>query len=371
MFDLLILCSVGLEKVTIKELKKLDIKSSKIKGGMIKARCPIDKLYKINLSVRTAERVLIIIGEFIAENFDDLYEKTYRLNWEDYIYDNSKVVIDKLRSSNSKLFALTSIQSVIQKAIYEKLTSYYKKSSMEESGSIQKVRVYIFKDKVTVGLDISGEPLHKRGYRKLIGKAPMKETIAAGLILLSDWNDFSIPLFDPFCGSGTIPIEAMMYAMNYPVNINRSFSLENLKIHEADKFNRIKKDLLEKVDYNIRPYIFGSDIEKSNIEISEKNYESLKIDKKIIFKTFDFKDLYPSTNKVGIFVTNAPFGERIGDKKAAIEIYKEISKFLVKFKGWEFCIFSSEKDTSKYLNKKYKTMNEIQNGIIKSYFFRF
>lgn len=361
--------SIGMENVLKNEIKDLGYKILNISDGMITYEGEMKDVYISNLCLRTAERVMIEMGEFKAENFDELFDNIYAIDWQDYIDHETTVVIDKLRSRMSKLFALSTIQSVAQKAIFKKLMNMYDLKNMNKTNKKVNIRIYIKKDTVKVALDTSGEPLHKRGYRKLISEAPMKETIAAGLILASKWDKKS-NLYDPFCGSGTIPIEAYLIAKSIPPGIRRNFDFEKLDKFNKREFEKIKIELMSKIEKKYINYIFGSDTDEKMIETSMKNAEYWGA-ADLNFVKNDFKKVdYSKKSYKNFVITNPPFGIRIGDEKNAINIYRELQKIRYASKNTEIYLFSSSSDLKTKGFKDIKTVLEIQNGKVKSYLYK-
>lgn len=373
-YKILILTSIGLEKTCIKEIQSYDIKNIKIiRKGMLQTEINLNYIYDLLLKIKTAERIYILLSEFKALSFDELYNELYKINWKDYIYSDNNIIIDKVRSNNSKLYSLRDIQSVSQKAIFNKIMDSYSIKKLSLKNEIIKIRIYINNNQVFVALDICGNPLHKRNYRKYISVAPLKETIASGIVHLSNWDSNSI-LIDPFCGSGTILIEALLKELNYPVNSNRKLDLEKLKIHQNDLYIKRKKTYLENIDFDKKFNIYGFDIDINNIDTAIRNYNTLSFSSKnkyISFKVSDFKNLNNHYSKKGYIITNPPFGERIGNKESSELIYKNFNKLINEFNKWNIFVFSSHKNLERFIKRKCLNKHFIQNGKISTYLYHF
>ncbi|UYP00522.1 class I SAM-dependent RNA methyltransferase [Oceanotoga sp. DSM 15011] len=357
---LVALFNAGLEKLVKNELKSNGINSMENSRGMIFFDGDLDLIYKLNLNSRLIEKILICVGEFKAETYDELFDNIYSLNWSDFIKKDDGVIINKISSKRSKLFSEKTIQSIVQKAIYKKLMDKYSLNYIQENSKIN-IRIYSFKDNFMILLDTTGIPLSKRGYRKLISQAPLKETLAASLLFFSHWKR-KYPLYDPFCGSGTIPIEAASYAFNIPPGINRNFDFSLLKNFDADLFNIIKKDLKGKINTSYEINIFGSDKEQHMIETSFKNSEYYEINDKINFYKCSMEEIRNKGFDFGYVISNPPYGERYRDSNYAIKIYEQMRFFHKEFKNWNYCFITSRDDFEKHFNLKATFKKGISNG---------
>lgn len=297
----------GIEAVTKRELNKiLGIEDLAALNGRISFDGGVEEIAKCNLLLRTGNRVEIILGGFKAETFDDLFEGIKEIPFEDYISVDGKILVSA-KSVQSKLFAYSAIQSISKKAICERLCQKYGLNGLEETGARYKVEVALLKDYVTVTLDTSGDGLHRRGYRGLVGDAPLKETLAAALIMLSVWNK-SRPLADLFCGSGTIPIEACMIALNIPCGRNGSFDFLSWKGFDCGEFARIREDAESKILWNEEVRISGFDIDEKQISLARKHAKIAGVDGYIHFQRGDMRD-FSSRFSHGIIISNPPYGE--------------------------------------------------------------
>lgn len=363
-------CHFGLEAVLKKEITDLGYEISQVEDGRVSFYGDASAVCRANMFLRTAQRVLWKVAEFKAVTFDELFEKTKAIPWEDYIPQNGKFWVMKANSVKSALFSPSDIQSIIKKAMVERLKQTYKVNWFDESGEEYPLRVFLMKDRVTIALDTTGESLHKRGYRHLTSKAPITETLAAALIMMTPWNKDRI-LVDPFCGSGTFPIEAAMIAANIAPGMNRSFLAEgwtNLikrkSWYEAsDEANSLVKDDVE-VD------IQGYDIDGAIVKAARENAREAGVDHLIHFQQRAVKDLnHPK--KYGFIITNPPYGERIEEKKNLPALYREIGEAYSRLDSWSMYMITAYEDAQQYIGRKADKNRKIYNGMMKTYFYQF
>ena len=355
MNNLVALCPVGAEKILGNELKHLGYKLAGNKPGRVFFTGDDDALYRTNLCLRTADRIFLQMAVYPAQDFDQLFEGVYSVNWQDFFKKDTKVVVDKVRCYKSKLNSEHAIQGIVQKAIYKKLCDKWHMYSMPETGSEQTVRIYMDEDQAMVLLDLSGLPLHKRGYRVDGGIAPIRETVAAVLLQEMMWRR-KTPLHDPFCGSGTIAIEAALYAYNVAPGFGRRFALETLSIYNEKRVREIRQKEAEQIRTDVEVRITGSDIDNAAVARAKKNAEyacvtagralqSIGSDAKVMRPDFiqaDFAELSAPYDS-GLILCNPPYGERIGDEQQAEELYKNMQELWNNFRGWEFGIITSHK----------------------------
>lgn len=363
-------CHFGLEAVLKKEIIDLGYEIVKVEDGKVTYTGDENTCARANMFLRTTERVLLKVGTFKAETFEELFEKTKALPWEKFIPKDGKFWVTKASSINSKLFSPSDIQSIMKKAIVEKLKTVYRVDWFEESGSSYPIRVTIRKDEVTVGIDTSGESLHKRGYRKLTSKAPITETLAAALIMLTPWNKDRI-LVDPFCGSGTIPIEAAMIGAKIAPGIARTFLAEqwsNLFSNRIWAEARSEAKDMEQRDISMN--IQGYDIDGEIIKAARQNAKLAGVDHLIHFQQKPLSEL-SSSKKYGFIITNPPYGERLEEKAAMPALYKEIGKVFGALDTWSYYIITSYEDAQKYIGRKADKNRKIYNGMIKTYFYQY
>lgn len=363
-------CHFGMEAVLKREIYNLGYEILQVEDGRVTFEGDFEALCRANVFLRTAERVLLCVGRFHAETFDELFEATKALAWEDYIPGDGKFWVKKASTTKSKLFSSSDIQSIVKKAIVERLKEKYRMSWFDETGSAYPLRVFIFKDEVTVALDTTGESLHKRGYRRQAGVAPVSETLAASLILLSPWHKERI-LVDPFCGSGTFPIEAAMIGANIAPGINRVFTAQEWGHFLPKKFwYEANEEAQDFIDHEVRMDIQGYDIDNDVIRIARENAKAAGVDHLIHFQQRAVKDL-SHPKKYGFIISNPPYGERLEEKSALPALYKEIGEACQKLDSWSCFLLTSYEETEKYFGKKADKMRKIYNGMIKTYLYQF
>jgi putative N6-adenine-specific DNA methylase len=379
------LCAVGAEKAVSNELRKLDLKVDDSLYGRVRFKADTAGLYRALLALRAADRVLLEIAFFKAADFDSLFEGTAAAEWERLVPKGMGLKVAKVRSNRSQLKAETSIQSIVHKAAAQRLCGKYRLNRLPEDGKSAELRVYIEKDMVSLLVDLCGEPLFKRGYRSEGGTAPLRETTAASMLLLSGWKR-KFPLYDPFCGSGTILIEAAMYAWDMAPGLGRQFTLEDLLI--ADK--KIEKDthdeLRTKIDFSRLVRIAGSDEDPRSVSIAASNAERLRdiaegrapqkgirpSDRTPIeLKTIPMREARAPFPDTGYLVTNPPYGKRLGDQSQAEKTYGEMAGQAERFPGWKLALITDHSGFESFFGKKADSCREISNGAIPSYFFQY
>lgn len=369
-FELIVPCHFGLEAVMKKEILDLGYEVSQVEDGRVTFIGDAEAICRANIFLRTTERVLLKVGSFHAETFEDLFQGTRAIPWEEYLPKDAKFWVAKASSIKSKLFSPSDIQSIMKKAMVERMKKAYGIEWFPENGASFPLRVFLHKDTVTVALDTTGESLHKRGYRTLTSKAPITETLAAALIMLTPWKSDRI-LVDPFCGSGTFPIEAAMIAANMAPGMNREFLSEDWKhliprkcwydaMDEAD-------DL---VDLSVQTDIQGYDIDGDIVRAARANAKAAGVDELIHFQQRSVSDL-SHPKKYGFLITNPPYGERIEDKKNLLELYKTIGERFAELDSWSAYIITAYEDTERYFGRKADKNRKIYNGMMKTYFYQF
>lgn len=363
-------CHFGLEAVLKREIIDLGYDIAEVEDGRVTFYGDEDVICRANIFLRTAERILIKAGSFKAVTFEELFDKTKNLPWERYIPKNGKFWVAKAASVKSKLFSPSDIQSIMKKAMVRRLQEYYGIEWFPEDGASYPVRVFLMKDIVTVGIDTSGVSLHKRGYREVSGKAPITETLAAALIKLTPWKKDRV-FVDPFCGSGTFPIEAAMMAANIAPGMNRSFTAEewtNLipKKMWYDVINEANDLIKDDIDVDIQGY----DIDGSVIKIARRNAREAGVDHLIHFQERDVRNL-SHPKKYGFIVTNPPYGERLEDKKDLPELYRAFGESFAGLDSWSAYMITSYEDAQRYFGRKADKNRKIYNGMLKTYFYQF
>lgn len=350
------LCAVGAEKILGNEIKHLGYKLTGNAPGRVSFTGDDNALFRANLYLRTADRVYLQLTEYSALDFDQLFDGVYSIPWQDFLNKDSRIVVDKVRTYKSKLNSEHSIQGIVHKAIYSKLGDIWKMASLPESGEQSDIRVYVDENKVLILLDLSGLPLHKRGYRVDGGIAPLRETTAAVLLQEMMWRR-KTPLHDPFCGSGTIAIEATLYAFNVAPGLGRRFAIENLPFYNEKAAQEIKQTAASEIRTDVEVRITGSDIDDKAISRSRQNAEyacvmagralkSIGISAHIQRPDFvqsDFKDLGAPYDS-GLLLCNPPYGERLSDVEEAKVLYKDMESLWTEFPGWDLGVITSHPD---------------------------
>lgn len=369
-YKLMAPCHFGLEAVLKKEILDLGYDISLVEDGRVTFDGDAEAVCRANVFLRTAERVLIQIGRFKAETYDELFEGIKALPWEEFIPVDGKFWVTKASSIKSKLFSPSDIQRIAKKAMVERLKMKYNVSWFDENGPEYPVRIFLMKDEVIVGIDTTGDSLHKRGYRKLSSKAPISETLAAALIMLTPWKKDRI-LVDPFCGSGTFPIEAALMAANIAPGMNRSFMSEGWKnIIPAKEWYNTIDEAHDMIDDNIEVDIQGYDIDDDMIKIARINAKDAGVDKLIHFQRRSVAEL-SHPKKYGFIITNPPYGERLEEKKDLPQLYKVIGERYKALDSWSAYIITSYEQAERDMGLKATKNRKIYNGMIKTYFYQF
>lgn len=363
-------CHFGMEAVLKNEINDLGYDILSVEDGRVTFLGDEDGVSRANIFLRTAERVLIKVGAFQAVTYDELFEGTKALPWEDFIPKEGKFWVAKAASVKSRLFSPSDIQSIMKKAMVERLKSKYHVTWFDEKGEPYPVRAFLMKDEVTVCLDTTGESLHKRGYRKLRAKAPIAENLAASLIKLTPWNAGRI-LVDPFCGSGTIPIEAAMIAANMAPGLNRSFTAEQWpQIVGKKNWYDCVEEAAELVDLQVDTDIQGYDIDEEMVKISRENAKLAGVEGLIHFQQRALSQL-SHPKKYGFIITNPPYGERLEEKENLPELYEMLGSRYGGLDAWSMYVITAYDQAEKYIGRKADKNRKIYNGMIKTYYYQF
>lgn len=363
-------CHFGLEAVLKREITDLGYDIISVEDGRITFTGDAQALCRANIFLRTAERVLIKVGSFHAETFEELFQGTKALPWGDYIPRDGKFWVTKAASVKSKLFSPSDIQSIMKKAMVESMKAAYHEDWFTESGDSYPVRVFLMKDEVTVGLDTTGESLHKRGYRKLTARAPIAENLAAALIMLTPWKGDRI-LVDPFCGSGTIPIEAAMMAAHMAPGMNRNFTAEEWT-HIVDRkcWYRAVDEVESMVDMGVETDIQGYDIDDDMVSVARANAKLAGVEQLIHFQRRGVEQL-SHPKKYGFIITNPPYGERLEDKKNMPALYSMIGERYRALDSWSMYLITAYEQAEQAIGRKADKNRKIYNGMMKTYFYQF
>ncbi len=363
-------CHFGLEAVLKKEITELGYEILQVEDGRVLFEGDEEAVCRANLYLRTAERVLIRVGNFPAATFEELFQGTKELPWESYIPRDGKFWVAKAASVKSGLFSPSDIQSVMKKAIVERLKDVYHINWFTEEGNSFPLRVFIRKDIVSVGLDTTGESLHKRGYRKLTAKAPIAENLAAALIMLTPWNRDRI-LVDPFCGSGTFPIEAAMMAANMAPGLSRNFLSEDWEhLISPKEWEDVLEEANDLVDLSVDTDIQGYDIDDSMVAISRENAKRAGVERLIHFQRRPVGEL-SHPKKYGFLITNPPYGERLQDKEKLPELYRTLGERFKSLDSWSMYLISAYGGTENDIGRKADKNRKIYNGMMKTYFYQY
>ena len=368
--ELVALCHFGLEAVLKKEILDLGYEIVRVEDGRVTFSGDEDAICRANIFLRTAERILMKVGQLHAVTFDELFEGIKALPWENYIPSDGKFWVAKASSVKSKLFSPSDIQSIVKKAIVERLKGVYSLQWFPETGAEYPIRISFMKDEAVVCLDTTGLSLHKRGYRTMVSKAPIKETLAAALLMLTPWHKDRI-LVDPFCGSGTFPIEAAMMAANIAPGMNRSFTAEAwTHLIPKQMWYDVVEEAEEMVDTDISCDLQGYDIDPDMIRIARANAKQAGVDHLIHFQQRDVADLKHS-KKYGFIITNPPYGERLEDKKDLPALYTTIGQVYRDLDAWSMYLITSYEEAERYIGRKADKNRKLYNGMIRTYFYQF
>ncbi len=369
-WELIAPCHFGLEAVLKREILDLGYEISKEEDGKVTFLADAQGIADANMFLRTTERILLKVGEVKATTFEELFDKTKELPWEKFIPSDGKFWVAKANSVKSKLFSPSDIESIMKKAIVERLKGVYGISWFPEDGASFPIRVAFMKDVATIGIDTSGVSLHKRGYRQMTVKAPITETLASALIMLTPWNKERI-LVDPFCGSGTFPIEAAMMAADIAPGMNRSFLAEDWK-HLVPRrcWYEALEEAQDRVNLNVDTDIQGFDIDPDALRAARSNAKMAGVDKLIHFQQRPVKELrHPKP--YGFIITNPPYGERLEEKEALPALYREIGESYNRLDKWSMYLITSYDKTELDIGKKADKNRKIYNGMLKTYYYQF
>lgn len=368
-YQLLAVCPMGLESIVAKEVQELGYET-RVENGRIYFQGDASALVKANLWLRTADRVKLIIGQFEAKTFDDLFEQTKNLPWENYISENGQFPVQG-RSLKSTLHSVPDVQAITKKAIVERLKKAYQVSGwLDESGAKYPVEVNILKDRVLLTIDTSGSGLNKRGYRLAQGEAPIKETLAASLVKLANWKG-DTPLIDPFCGSGTIAIEACLIAQNIAPGFNRSFVSEQWDMIPEGLFDQLRDEADQQADYDKEIEIYASDIDPKMVEIAKRNADEVGIGDIIQFEVKDVNTLtIAHEGSIGL-IGNPPYGERIGDRDEVEAMYRYLGTLLHQNPQLSLYIMTSHKAFEHLVNRKATKRRKLFNGYIETTYYQY
>lgn len=369
-FELIAPCHFGLEAILKREIIDLGYDVTKVEDGRVTFAGDEEAVCRANIFLRTAERILIKMGSFRAETYEELFQGTKALAWEDYIPMDGRFWVAKAASVKSKLFSPSDIQSVMKKAMVERMKSTYSVNWFGESGESFPVRVFLMKDEVTVGLDTTGESLHKRGYRKLVAKAPIAENLASALIMLTPWKKDRI-LVDPFCGSGTFLIEAAMMAANMAPGWKRSFTAQRWQhLIPEREWQGVLEEAADMVNIPSDTDIQGYDIDDKVVAVARENARLAGVDSMIHFQKREV-DRLSHSKKYGFIITNPPYGERLEDKKDLPPLYQALGERFRQLDSWSLYVITAYDKAQEAMGLKAAKNRKLYNGMMKTYFYQF
>lgn len=361
-------CLLGLESIIANEMKELGAENVISENGRVLFSGDETMLARANICSRYSERIQILVGEFYARSFEELFQGTKALPWEEWIgaYDAFPV---KGYSLNSTLFSVSDCQSIIKKAVVERMKSKYGISWFDETGPIHQIQFSIMKDKVSLLLDTTGAGLHKRGYRPQANAAPLKETLAASLCNLARLRSYHT-LYDPMCGSGTILIEGAMMVHNIAPGVNRYFSAERWDVIDERIWTEERNRARDLVNYDTDFIAYGSDIDEDALEIAKINAKRAGVERKIRFEKADIRDFAPKSEK-GTVICNPPYGERLLDIEQAQKLYKIMGEKFIQKRGWAYYVISPSEEFEKEFGRKADKRRKLYNGMIKCQLFMY
>lgn len=367
MYDIVVTTAFGIESVTGRELKNLGYEDFKVENGKITLKGNDEDIARLNIFLRTGDRVYIKLKEFTAESFEDLFQGTLSINFGDFLPENAKMhVIGK--SVKSKLFSVSDCQAIVKKAVVESMKRKYKKTWFEENGPTYKIEVALLKDVATISLDTSGIGLHKRGYRIEAGEAPLKETLAAAMVLLSRWKSDRL-LIDPFCGSGTILIEAALIGKNIAPGLNRSFDAENWRHIDKRVWDLMRNKARDEIN-NEQFKILGQDIDGRVLKTARENIKRAGVEDYVFVQKLPMEEL-STKKKNGVIICNPPYGERIGQIREVERLYKKMGEVFQRLDGWSYFILTSHLEFERLFGRKADKNRKLYNGKILCYLYQY
>ena len=366
-YNLIATTTFGIEAVTARELRHLGYEDLIVENGRVQFEGDEMDIAIANTWLRTADRVLIKVAEFEATTFAELFDRTEEIDWAEYVPVDGKMHITG-KSVKSTLFSVPDCQSIVKKAVVKSMSRTYNQDFFEEDGPVYKIEVALLKDVVTLSIDTTGPGLHKRGYRQEAGEAPLKETLAATLVYLSRWRAERV-LVDPFCGSGTILIEAAMIGNNIAPGMNRRFVCEDWPQFDDDTFEQVR-DSAKKAVKNNSLRILGHDIDKNILKVARENARLAGVADAIDFHELNFYD-FTTKNKYGYLITNPPYGERLGDEEEVFKLNKRIGLVKRKLETWDFNVLTSASRFEKAFGRDADKNRKLYNGRILTRYYQY
>ena len=366
--ELIATATFGLEAVVAQELRDLGYTDLTIENGKVTFTADLQAICRTNLWLRTADRVRVKVGEFTATTFEELFEQTKALPWAQWIPENAEFPVTG-KSVKSTLYSVPDCQAIVKKAVVESMKQQYKRQWFPEDGPLYKIEVALLKDVATLTIDTSGPGLHKRGYRDFIGTAPLKETLAAAMIILSRWRPDTV-LIDPFCGSGTIPIEAALIGKNIAPGMNREFVSENWPVIPKQLWWEARQETHDRANYDQPLQIIGTDIDDRVMKVARRNAKEAGVEEDLHLQTMDVRQL-SSSKKYGKIICNPPYGERIGEEKEVETLYRDMGKIFSRLDTWSFYILTSHPRFESLFGRVASKRRKLYHGNIKVNFFQY
>lgn len=373
--QLIALCPFGLEKLTKDEIKALGYSVDRQAAGKIFFTGEWDAILQTNLKLRTAERVLAVLGTYDAGDFDELFDGTAALPWEDWLSPHTTIAVDKVKTYQSQLSSVPAVQACVQKAVFQRLAGRWGLRSMPQQGPETGLRVYLEHDRALACVDTTGAALHNRGYRKSAGEAPIKENLAAALVLFSGWRR-KYPLYDPLCGSGTILGEALLFAYDIPPGISRSFSFEHLVPHQPLDWKILRDDARGRIDLSHRVRVFGSDRDDNVLAAARDNLARLGLEVEVHLEKLSMEEataerLGLEPGETGFLITNPPYGERLNDRPHAENLSRQMRHFSRTFAGWKLGVLTSLESFTQQIALKPYVVRDLVNGPLPVKYYQF
>jgi putative N6-adenine-specific DNA methylase len=366
-YTLIATSTFGLESIVAQELRDLGYEDLTVENSKVTFIGDESDIAICNMWLRTADRILIKMAEFKAESFEELFQGTLKVDWGEFIpLDGKMHVVGK--SVKSKLFSVSDCQAIVKKAVVEAMKRKYKREWFSEDGPTYKIEVSLLKDIATLTIDTSGAGLHKRGYREIAGEAPLKETLAAALVLLSKWNPSRV-LVDPFCGSGTIPIEAALIGKNIAPGLNRKFVCEEWPQMSKELWDEVRTYARQKINKE-EFRILASDINGNLLKTARENAQKAGVGEYIAFQKLPMQE-FSSKKKYGCIICNPPYGERIGEAKEVEKLYKDMGEVFSKLDTWSIFVLTSHPEFQKLYGKKADKNRKLYNGRIQCYYYQY
>lgn len=367
-YTLIATTAFGLEGITARELSTLGYTDLQVENGRVIFHGGYADIAKTNLWLRTADRILIRMAKFPAVTFEELFQGTKAVCWEDLLPEDAEFPVTG-RSVRSGLFSVPDCQAIVKKAVVERMKTRYPRQHFEETGAKYKIEVSLLKDIATLTVDTSGAGLNKRGYRSLAGLAPIKETLAAAMISLSFWKDGRL-LVDPFCGSGTIPIEAAMMALNRAPGLKRRFLCETWPDFPPEIFARMREEAEDVFRWDMKLNIFGSDLDPKAVELAQLHAKEAGLSDYIHFKQMAVSDFY-SKESFGFVITNPPYGERLGEVRQVERLYRDLGRIYSRLDNWSWYLITANPDFEKLFGRKADKRRKLYNGRLECQYYQF